>query len=173
MTIPQLNAASADEAAGALTRCCGASAWVRGMLAARPFENSAALHAAADACAARLGDADWLEAFSHHPRIGDMSSLRAKFASTATWAGGEQAGAASAAEEVLAALGAGNREYEERFGFLFIVCATGRSAAEMLALLRERLPNDRAQELRIAAAQQMQITHLRLDKLLSEQGRES
>jgi len=173
VTIEQLNEASAEDAAAALTRCCGATAWVRAMLAARPFENPAALHAAADACAGRLGEADWLEAFSHHPRIGDVSSLRARFANTAAWAGGEQAGAATAGDDVLAALATGNREYEERFGFLFIVCATGRGAGEMLALLRERLPNDRAQELRTAAAQQLQITHLRLDKLLSENGRES
>lgn len=168
MTLDALNAANEASAAPALERCCGASAWVRAMLAARPFADLAALHAAADACARTLDDAAWLEAFSHHPRIGDVDSLRVKFASTATWAGGEQAGAAAANEATLAALAEGNRDYEARFGHLFIVCATGLSAAEMLSRLRARLPNLAADELRNAAAEQMKITHLRLDKLLSE-----
>ncbi|MBI5169703.1 MAG: 2-oxo-4-hydroxy-4-carboxy-5-ureidoimidazoline decarboxylase [Candidatus Eisenbacteria bacterium] len=168
MTIEQLNAAPAAAAAEALERCCGASAWVRAMLGARPFASAEALHAAADACCAALEERDWLEAFTHHPRIGDVASLRAKFASTARWAGGEQAGAAAADEATLQALAKGNDDYFARFGFIFIVCASGLSAAEMLARLEARLPHERAEELRIAASEQNRITHLRLDKLLRE-----
>ncbi|MFN8589594.1 MAG: 2-oxo-4-hydroxy-4-carboxy-5-ureidoimidazoline decarboxylase [Candidatus Eisenbacteria bacterium] len=168
MTLAALDAADAATAAAAFERCCGAAAWVRAMLAARPFAGVAALHAAADACAATLAESDWLEAFSHHPRIGDVSALRAKFATTATWAGGEQSGTAAADDATLHALARGNDAYFEKFGFIFIVCATGLTAAEMLARLEARLPNDRATELRNAAAEQLKITHLRLDKLLSE-----
>lgn len=168
MTIEQLNALPEVACAEALERCCGASAWVRGMAAHRPYADAAILHSAADACAATLTESDWLQAFSHHPRIGDVSSLRARFAATATWAGGEQSGAEAADEGTLTALAEGNQAYAARFGFIFIVCATGRSAGEMLGLLRERLPHERAEELRIAAREQIKITHLRLDKLLSE-----
>lgn len=168
MTIEQLDAAPEAAAAEALERCCGASAWVRAMLASRPFATAEGLHEAADACAAALEERDWLEAFSHHPRIGDVASLRAKFASTAQWAGGEQAGAAAADDATLHALAKGNDDYFARFGFIFIVCATGLTASEMLARLDARLPHERAEELRIAAAEQNKITHLRLEKLLRE-----
>lgn len=168
MKLAALNAADPATATAALERCCGARAWVEAMLAARPFTDAAALHAAADARAAGLGEPDWLEAFAHHPRIGDVSALRAKFATTASWAGGEQAGAAAADEATLQALARGNDEYFEKFGFIFIVCATDLGAGEMLARLAARRPNDRATELRNAAAEQLKSTHLRLDKLLSE-----
>lgn len=168
MTIEQLNALSEGACAEALERCCGASAWVREMVARRPYADAATLHGAADACGTPLTESDWLQAFSHHPRIGDITSLRIRFAATATWAGGEQSGAQAAGEATLAALAEGNQAYATRFGFIFIICATGRSADEMLGLLLERLPHERAEELRIAAREQIKITHLRLDKLLSE-----
>jgi 2-oxo-4-hydroxy-4-carboxy-5-ureidoimidazoline decarboxylase len=168
VTLERLNAADAGTAGEALRRCCGASAWVAAMLASRPFASREALLAAADRADAALSDADWLEAFAHHPRIGDVAALRAKFAATAVWAGGEQAGAAAADETTLRALAEGNRSYESRFGHIFIVCATGRTAAEMLVLLAGRLQNDAATELRIAASEQGRITRLRLDKLLEE-----
>jgi 2-oxo-4-hydroxy-4-carboxy-5-ureidoimidazoline decarboxylase len=113
-----------------------------------------------------MGEADWREAFTHHPRIGDVSKLREKFASTATWSSQEQKGVSGASEETIQALAQGNRAYEEKFGFIFLVCATGKSAEEMLALLRERMPNDAAAELRIAAGEQAKITRIRLEKLL-------
>lgn len=161
-----LDAMGEAEAADALTRCCGASRWVRAMLARRPFGSNESLHAAADEAWATMEHADILEAFDHHPRIGaDLSALREKFASTASWAGGEQGSVADASEETLHALRDGNVAYEARFGHIFIVCATGKSAAEMLALLQARLPNEPADELRIAAAEQAKITHLRLDKI--------
>jgi 2-oxo-4-hydroxy-4-carboxy-5-ureidoimidazoline decarboxylase len=150
-----------------LTRCCGSSRWVDGMMVARPFADGPALLAAADEAWAATGEADWLEAFTHHPKIGDRDSLRQKFASTATWAAHEQSGTSAAAENVLTALADGNVAYEQKFGFIFIVCATGKSAAEMLALLEARLPNDRPTELRNAAAEQHKITRLRLEKWIA------
>lgn len=111
--------------------------------------------------------ADLLEAFSHHPQIGaDLESLRKKFAATATWSAGEQSAINTADEMTLLGLVEWNRDYLAKFGYIFIVCATGKSAAEMLALLRARLPNDLEAELNIAAAEQAKILHLRLDKLL-------
>jgi 2-oxo-4-hydroxy-4-carboxy-5-ureidoimidazoline decarboxylase len=155
------------EARAALERCCGASRWVDAMLALRPFADRAALFAAADRAFAVLARADWLEAFSHHPKIGDLDALRSKFATTAGWAGEEQRGASAADEATLRRLAEGNRAYEERFGYIFIVCATGKSASEMLALLEARLGNAPEFELAVAASEQKKITRLRLEKLLS------
>jgi allantoicase len=149
-----------------LLRCCGSSRWASRMAAHGPFGSDAELHGLADHLWWDLADGDWLEAFTHHPRIGaDVDALRAKFARTAEWSEGEQAGVGGADEATLQALAEGNRAYEERFGFLFIVCATGKTAAQMLALLRERLGNEPEAELRIAAGEQAKITHLRLEKL--------
>jgi 2-oxo-4-hydroxy-4-carboxy-5-ureidoimidazoline decarboxylase len=141
--------------------------WVERMLAARPFGDAARLLAAAEDAWAGLSPDDWREAFAHHPRIGDKDALRARFASTREWAAGEQAGAMAASEDVLEALARENQAYLERFGYIFIVCATGKSATEMLELLRARLRNDTAAELRVAAAEQARITRLRLEKLLA------
>lgn len=164
--ISRLNGLTDQEWRDGLTRCCGSSKWVDGMMAARPFADDAALLAAADRVWAETGEADWLEAFAHHPKIGDRESLRQKFASTATWAANEQSGTSTATEDVLTGLAEGNAAYEQKNGFIFIVCATGKSAPEMLALLQARLPNDRETELRTAAAEQHKITRLRLEKWL-------
>lgn len=166
MTLDHLNTLPDEEATAAFLRCCGATRWVRQMTDRRPFADADALFAAADEIGAGLSRDDWLEAFAHHPRIGDLESLRTRFADTAFWAAGEQAGTATASEAVLRALAEGNRAYEERFGYIFIVCATGKSAGEMLNLLRARLPNDPAAELSVAAEEQRKITCLRLEKLL-------
>ena len=107
----------------------------------------------------------WLEALESHPKIGDLESLRMKYAGNKEWSGGEQAGVNSADEATLVALAEGNETYEQRFGYLFVVCATGKSAAEMLALLQERLGNEADEEFTIACGEQRKITHLRLDKL--------
>lgn len=168
MESAQLNILQPEAARNLFERCCGSRAWIDAMLAARPFADRASLFAAAERAAERLERADWLEAFAHHPRIGDVAALREKFASTAAWAGAEQGGAAGAPEAVLEALVRGNRAYEARFGYIFIVCATGKRADEMLALLESRLPNDPVTELAIAAAEQRKITRLRLEKLLEE-----
>lgn len=154
-----LNALSEERARAALQRCCGARHWVDGMLAARPFASDAELLAAAERVWWGLGRADWLEAFAAHPRIG------ARAEAMTDWARREQAGANGAAEATLAALAQGNRTYEERFGHVFLICATGRTADEMLGALRGRLTNDPATELRVAAEEQAKITRLRLDRL--------
>jgi 2-oxo-4-hydroxy-4-carboxy-5-ureidoimidazoline decarboxylase len=167
MTLNELNVLPADAARAEFMRCCGSARWVDGMLRRRPYADKAAALAAADEEWALTGEPDRLEAFARHPKIGGKDALRAKFASTSDWAKGEQAGAAAADEATLDALAKGNAEYEARFGFIFIVCATGKSAAEMLSILRARLPNARPAELDAAAAEQAKITKLRLEKLLS------
>jgi 2-oxo-4-hydroxy-4-carboxy-5-ureidoimidazoline decarboxylase len=160
--LSRLDAASAEEARVDLLRCCGAARWVDAMLARRPFGGEEALLRAADESFSGLTDADWLEAFAHHPRIGDLDSLRHRYASTAALAATEQAGTRAASDRVLRALAQGNAEYERRFGHLFIVCASGKSADEMLAILQQRMNNTRDVELEIAAGEQRKITRLRL-----------
>lgn len=163
-----LNALAPDDLTAALTRCCGARRWVEAMAAARPFRDRAHVLREADAAWSRCSPDDQLEAFGHHPRLGaDPALLRARFAATATWSAGEQAGAAGADEATLAALQAGNEAYEARFGHVFLLCASGLTAAAMLAALRDRLDNDPDTELAIAAAEHRRITRLRLDKLVA------
>jgi allantoicase len=164
--VDYLNGLGDAEAIDAFTRCCGARRFAEAMTGQRPFASRAALFGEAEAQWWRLSPADWLEAFTHHPKIGgDVEALRAKFGATAAWSEGEQAGATGADEATLEALAHGNTAYLERFGFIFIVCASGKSAAEMLALLDDRLPNDPAQEIFTAAGEQAKITALRLEKL--------
>lgn len=162
----RINRASEDEAREMLTRCCGASRWVSGMLERRPFESDEALYLGADAVWSAMTRHDVLEALAHHPRIGaDINELRRRYESTADWASSEQSGAKAASEETLSSLRDGNLRYEARFGHLFVVCATGKTAAEMLTLLHERLSNDPEVELAIAAREQAKITRIRLEKL--------
>jgi 2-oxo-4-hydroxy-4-carboxy-5-ureidoimidazoline decarboxylase len=132
------------------------------MLARRPFNRRDDLLAAARDEWFALSPADWHEAFDHHPRIGDREALRRRFSTTRHLSGKEQAGVDAASEQQLNALEERNRSYEQRFGYIFIVCATGRGAGEILALLDERLKNDPEVELRIAAGEQARITELRL-----------
>jgi len=161
-----LNEGDDDAVREAITRCCGARRFVDGLMNARPFGSRAHLMGAASEVFWHLGDGDWLEAFEHHPRIGaDPEALKKKFQDTAGWAQGEQAGVKGASDETLAALAEGNRRYEERFGHIFIVCASGLSADEMLSRLVAREPNEPAFELRVAAGEQLKITKLRLEKL--------
>lgn len=154
--IERLSTLPAAEAEAALLACCGAPRWAREMASARPFASEDALYATAERALSGLDREDWLAAFAAHPRIGERA---------AGWSQQEQAGAASAPSSVLAELAQANRRYEERFGHIFIVCATGKSAEEMLALLNARLGNDAPTELAIAAAEQAKITRLRLEKL--------
>ena len=167
LTIDEFNALPAPQATDAMLRCCGAAKWAGKVVSRRPYKSFDDLLIAADEAFAELEPGDWLEAFSHHPRIGDLESLRAKFATTAGWASGEQSGVSMVREMTLAVLAEGNRAYEEKFGYIFIVCATGKSADEMLDLLERRLPNEPEDEIQTAAAEQMKITHLRLHKLFS------
>ena len=164
-----LNQLSESECMAALNKCCGSSAWAKIMTASRPFADRLSLNAAADHHWWSLTRKDWLEAFSHHPEIGaDKEKLRAKFARTKDWSEGEQAGVDAASEETLEALAAGNVEYKNKFGYVFLICATGKSAAEMLACLNSRFANDAENELRKAAAEQTKITQIRLNKLGEE-----
>jgi 2-oxo-4-hydroxy-4-carboxy-5-ureidoimidazoline decarboxylase len=153
---------AADEARRLLARACGSSRWVDRMMDRRPFESCASLLSAAREEWDGLAEDDWREAFAHHPKIGDRETLRERFPSTADLSTREQAGMDSAPDDVLDALAEGNRRYEERFGYIFIVCASGRSAEEMLEMLNARLGNDPAREIRIAADEQAKITALRL-----------
>ena len=166
MTIAELNALPAGEAREVFERCCGSAAWVERMVARRPFVNFNHLLGIGYGFWTALGPADWREAFAHHPRIGDLESLRRRFAGTSDLASREQAAVAAASPATLEALAEGNRAYEERFGYIFIVFASGRSADEMLALLRARLGNDPEAELKIAAREQWRIMRLRLDTML-------
>jgi 2-oxo-4-hydroxy-4-carboxy-5-ureidoimidazoline decarboxylase len=165
--LSRLNEGSAADSRAELLRCCGSSRWAEGMIARRPFRDREALLAWADEVWRGLEESDWREAFAHHPKVGDADALRARFAATRQWAAGEQAGVRSATGETLLALADGNRAYEDRFGFIFIVCATGKTAEEMLALLRARLANDPRDEVRVAAGEQARITRIRLEKLLA------
>lgn len=156
--LSRLNSLPEKEAAGELLRCCGSTRWARAMAAGRPYRDERQLLQAAEATWRELGPSDWLQAFAQHPKIGDRAAKG--------WAAGEQSGAASASKATLAALLEENRAYEARFGHIFIVCATGKSAEEMLELLRSRLPNEPVAELKVAAEEQRKITALRLRKLL-------
>src|SRR5438270_13192665 len=138
MTLSDLNALPPSTRANALATCCGATAWVAALNQQFPFATDEALFAEADRLWYSLTEADWREAFAHHPKIGDINALKEKFASTATWAAGEQGAVRQASQATLEALAAGNKAYEQRFGYIFIVCATGKSAEEMLALLQAR-----------------------------------
>jgi 2-oxo-4-hydroxy-4-carboxy-5-ureidoimidazoline decarboxylase len=152
-----INALPDGDARHAFTRCCGSRRWVEGMLARRPFSSANELFAAADAIWGGLERADFLEAFAHHPAIGATGARG--------FSAGEQAQVAQASATTLGELETLNLHYRERFGFVFLVCATGKSADEMLALLRARIDNAADVELRIAAGEQAKITRLRLEKL--------
>jgi len=162
MTLEELNTLDVDAAARDLLRCCGSTRWAARMAAARPFRDLDDLLDRADAAWRALDPGDWLEAFAAHPRIGQRTS--------SAWASQEQAGAAQASADVRERLAAANRDYEARFGYIFIVCATGQSADAMLAALEDRLTHDPQRELRIAADEQGKITRLRLAKLVDAGG---
>ncbi|WP_262907869.1 2-oxo-4-hydroxy-4-carboxy-5-ureidoimidazoline decarboxylase [Hymenobacter sp. 15J16-1T3B] len=167
MTLDELNYLDRPARAEALRKCCGATRWVEQMLDVFPVADRDTLFGQADTIWDELTAADWREAFTHHPKIGDLNALKEKFASTSAWAAGEQGAVAQASDDTLRALAAGNDAYEQKFGYIFIVCATGKSADEMLHLLQARLPNPAEVELRVAAGEQRKITRLRLEKLLS------
>ena len=168
MTLEEFNALPNAPAAEALTACCGASRWVSAMAARRPFVNLSGLIAAANDIWRETTERDWLEAFDHHPRIGGTTSATQQDARASSWSSVEQSRAASANAEIKRQLADVNADYEARFGHIYIVCAAGGSAEELLAIARARLKNDAATELRVAAEEQRKITELRLRKLFSE-----
>lgn len=161
------NALSLEEAAGEILPCCGSKGWAREMALRRPFSDEAALLAASCEVWKNLLPSDWMEAFRSHPRIGEAHGPATTSEQSLVWSRAEQQKVHAADEEVTLALAEGNRAYEKRFHRIFIVCATGKSAAEILEILRRRLENDEQAELREAAEQQRQIAHLRLRKWLS------
>jgi OHCU decarboxylase len=161
------NGLQPDKATEEILPCCGSKAWAREMTTHRPILNEAALLAACDEVWKNLPESDWLEAFRSHPRIGDSHSPAATPLQSAAWSGEEQCKVGTAAEVIKLALAEGNRAYEHKFNRIFIVCATGKSAPEILQILRQRLSNDERTELHEAAEQQRQIAHLRLKKWLS------
>lgn len=167
MTFSELNTLSEEQAFVEFEKCCGAKEWITPMVNGRPYNSMEELLNIADNHWKSCSEEAIYEAFHHHPKIGDISSLSKKFANTKEWAGNEQGKVAEANTEVIKELAQGNSDYESKFGFIFIVCATGKSAQEMLDILKSRLPNDKEKELKIAAEEQNKITKLRLEKLLS------
>jgi OHCU decarboxylase len=165
--LERINQAGKAEAESMFRDCCGSARWASLMAKARPFASESELMNAAGTICNELETTDWLEAFSSHPKIGETKAA-AQPARSAEWSAGEQAGMSSADELLKQELAAANCEYHEKFGFIFIVCATGKSAGEMLQLCRTRHGNDRETEIMIAAGEQQKITEIRLRKMLSQ-----
>src|SRR6185369_11838401 len=147
--------------------CCGSKRWAKQMAEARPYENLADVITRANEIWQSLDREDWLEAFRSHPKIGEKKSAETVSAQARQWSGQEQSGVSAASTETTNALANLNHAYEQKFGYIFIICATGKTSDEMLAALRERLEHEPADELPIAAAEQSKITELRLKKLLT------
>ena len=164
--LEQLNRASPEEAESAFLSCCGSRRWAQKMMEARPFTDISALLKRAEEIWRNLESKDWLEAFAAHPKIGAKKAVRETSARSAEWSQGEQSGTSSATDSERTDLEKFNRLYEDKFGFIFIVCATGKSAAEMLDDCRRRLDNAADAEILVAADEQRKITEIRLKKLL-------
>lgn len=167
MTLEGLNQLSISETKEVLTKCCGASEWVKRLESQRPFTSFEHLHQLAEEIWFAARPKDWLEAFEHHPKIGDAKSLEKKFVATKDWSNEEQKSVQSADQKTIERLVQLNDTYEKKFGYIFIICASGKSATEMLQLLEERLVNQPEEEIKIAMIEQSKITKLRLNKLLS------
>jgi allantoicase len=165
--LQRLNRLSKTEARKALLDCCGSAMWAAQMLERMPFADVAYIFDTADKLWAALSEAEWLQAFRHHPAIGTNRGQKAQSATAKRWSKGEQEVAKSAGPQTLAALALANQEYRAKFGYVFLICATGKTSEEILASLGQRLLNDHAVELRIAAEEQRKITRLRLEKLLA------
>lgn len=166
MDLQQINNLDLDKAHHLFMQCCTSERWVEKMVAGRPYIDANSLRQTADRHWDQMAEDDYLQAFEGHPKIGDITSLKAKYANTKELASDEQAGIKQAYDQLMIDLAEDNRAYEEKYGFIFIVCATGKSAEEMLNLLRVRLKNTRHRELEIASEEQRKIFHLRLEKIL-------
>ena len=167
MDLNSLNSLPHAEAVKALLQCCGSQRWADDVANARPYQSVESLIASANEIWWSLKIDDWLEAFRSHPKIGEKKPAAAVSDRSRQWSGQEQAGVTSASRETVDALAALNWAYEQKFGFIFIICATGKTSEEMLAELRRRIENDADTELPIAAAEQSKITELRLKKLIT------
>ena len=161
-----LNSLARSEAVKELKSCCGSDQWASQLIDRRPFKTFEELLTSANEVWWQLAPADWLEAFRSHPKIGEKKAEATTSKQSSEWSKGEQAGVHDASPETTAELAHLNVDYEKKFGYIFIVCATGKSSDEMLAILRERIENEPSAELRTAAAEQAKITELRLRKLL-------
>lgn len=166
-SLETLNTVSSEAAQSWFFQTCASEAWCRAMVEARPFASIVEICKQASIIWQTMGKDDFLQAFSSHPMIGDISSLRAKYANTKAIAANEQSGTQTASEDVLVRLQSFNQAYLDKHGFIFIICATGLSAEAMLNALMQRLPNDTEQEIAIAEKEQLKITLLRISKALS------
>jgi len=166
LELASLNSLSSNRAESELLKCCGSKNWARQVTSARPFASLDELIAKADRVWWSLDSGDWLEAFHSHPKIGEKNAAAPSAVEAQRWSEDEQSGIRNSAQQTLDELADLNRAYEEKFGYIFIVCASGKSSEDMLAILHDRLKNNAAQELRMAAAEQAKITELRLRKLL-------
>jgi OHCU decarboxylase len=168
MTLEELNSLPSVAADEEFLKCCGSTRWAREMTEARPFASLEELCEKANAVCESLNEEDWLEAFRAHPKIGERKAATDQSQQAQSWSAQEQSEIANAARQTIDELAQQNRNYEAQFGFIFIVCATGKSPEEMVKLLHSRIGNDRRDELLIAAEEQCKITRLRLEKLLSQ-----
>jgi len=167
MTLEEFNTLPPEELRKQLFNCCASVTWVEHMATLAPFTGLDHLLNMAERCWHKCSEGDWLDAFSSHPRLGDIKSLREKFQNTAEMAEEEQAGAVGASPEVLEELALGNEAYEKKFGFIYILNATGKTAKVMLSILRIRLNNDLDTEKIMAMVEQNKITKIRLGKLVA------
>lgn len=167
MTIAEFDHFDLQKKKELLFNCCGSRAWVKGMIEILPVNDLVDLMEYAEEKWYDCNPADWLEAFEHHPKIGDIHSIQNQFSKIENYTTIEQSGIEDSPEDILEQLKKANEEYEETFGYIFIVFATGKSAKEMLSILQQRINNDPHEELMIAAAEQDRITKLRLQKLFS------
>ena len=164
-SVEWLNSLPNDLAEAEFLKCCGSKRWAERMAAARPFSDAQQLLSQSDEIWRSLSTDDWLEAFRAHPKIGEKKAAAAQSPEAQSWSAQEQSAMASASAQARSRLADLNEKYEEHFGFIFIVCASGKSPAEMLSILERRMRNDRQTELRAAAEEQRQITNIRLQKL--------
>lgn len=167
MTIQEFNLLDRKRSLEELLKCCGSIFWAERMIERKPFENLEELTGQAEVCWSATPEKDVLEAFSHHPKIGDLENLKKKFAATREWAGSEQGAMNFASPEIIEELSIANKKYEQKFGYIFIISATGKSAAEMLTQVKARIFNDPLTEFLISKTEQQKITKLRLNKLFS------
>ena len=166
MTLMDLNNMDKTQLTVVLSKCCGALCWVEKMTSIFPVYDSTELLDKAEKIWFSCNEMDWREAFKQHPRIGDINSLKEKFETTSNWAEREQSGVLETSQTVLESLARANTYYEDKFGYIFIVCATGKSAEEMLSMLESRLKNKPGDEIKVAMREQNKITKIRLQKLL-------
>jgi len=166
-SISELNSLAGEEAQSELLKCCGSTVWAKRLVESRPFADTDDLLRQSKRIWWSLDPGDWLEAFRSHPKIGEKKSEIATAEVAQRWSEQEQAGTRDAQQDAIVELAEVNNRYYDRFGFIFIVYAKGKRTAEILSLMRDRINNNRDEELRIAAAEQAKITELRIRKLLT------